>query len=220
MKALQFCKVDMIRSRSQLRILLVFAVFAFFISRGTSMGSLFGVVYMVFGAIIFSAQPFNIEQVEESGFINMLPGTKRDRVAGRFLFSLALLTFAILVGAIIAVVMRHQAGVFGENYINLFAGIAAIGLTVSSLQNILFYAIGKGKSQQMMSIIRMVPGFAVFFIGMTIIEKVQGNSGVFYAKWIMAHANVFFTSILGIAVILFAAGIFISTSLIQNRDFN
>lgn len=220
MRAVQFCKIDIIRCRSQLWVLGVFTLVAFYLASVTLQGSFFSIVYMIFGAVIIASQPFNIEQEEEAGFIHMLPGSKGDRVMGRFLFSLGLIVYGVLAGMLIAAVMNHSKESFVQAYAGIFAGAAAAGLLVVSLQNILFYAIGKGKSKQMMSIIRMLPAFAAFFGGFTLIDKMKEQPDLSSARWIMDHADTVSFGALAIAAVVFVLGIMISTMLIQKRDFN
>lgn len=220
MKALQFLKIDLIRSRQQIKVLGLFVVLAFFLSKGNIAENSLGVMYMAFAAIIVSAQPFAIEQTSDSGFISLLPGTKRDRVMGRFLFSLMTLLLALLAGGAILVVLSPLNFAALQSSGSLFAGIAAASLIACALQNILLYAMGKGKSQLVMVFACMIPGFLTFLLSTTVIEKLQDPLFASRLSWVISHANEISVGALGIAVIVFAAAVFASTALIKNRDFN
>lgn len=218
MRPLQYLKVDWIRCKTQLRIMLAFPLISLLFLFGSNQNELFVCEYLVFGAIIISAQPFNMEQLSESGFINMLPGTKRDRVAGRYLFALVLLIISVLLGIVVSYSYDTYRGI---DFRLAMTGIwitFALGMVICSLQYILYYAIGKGRSQQMMVIIRMIPAFIMFFISGYMTDMiVQGKFT--YLNWVNTHSMELSVVLVIAGILIYLMGIAVSSKLIQKKDF-
>lgn len=220
MRAIQFCKVDLIRCKSQLKFLLVFSILALWLGLVTDAGVMFSFVYMIFAGIILSGQPFMIEQTSESGFLNMLPGSKKERVAGRYLMSLSFLLFGAIVGALIVVIINVLQKTTTEGLEIMIPLALGVGMLCIALQNILLYAIGKGKSQQMIGIIRMIPGFVVFFAGLGIAEEIMENPAQYTNLWIFSHLQESALLVLLVGILFYIAAIVISTAIIKKKDFN
>ncbi|MGN0351574.1 MAG: ABC-2 transporter permease [Roseburia sp.] len=220
MKAIQFFKVDMMRSKVQLKYMLLFSLIAFLLSVNMKGGTWFSFCYMIFCGVILSGQPFLMDQMSESGFLNMLPGSKTERVAGRFLESFGFLLLGGGVGTLIMVIVGGIQGKITEG-LEIVVPIAfGVGLIMIALQNVLLYAIGKGKSHQVIGIVRMVPGFAGFFAGMAILDEIQENPLQYANLWIFSHPQESALLVLLIGVIIYLLAIMISTAIIKKRDFN
>ena len=220
MKAFQFFKVDLIRSRAQLKYMLLFWALAFCLGFSTDAGALFTLFYMIFCGVILSGQPFLMDQKMESGFLNMLPGSKMERVAGRYLMSVVLLLAGMILGLISMLVVGSVKGTMVGGLDIFIPLLLEIGLVTIAVQNVCLYAFGKGKSQQVAAIIRMVPGFAVFFGGMGIMDDMESNPSSYQNLWVISHPQMAAWFMLGIGVLAVLAAILISSVIIKKRDYD
>ncbi len=221
MKAIQFCKIDNLRSKTNHKFIALFTIIALFLSFRADITIFFGSVYMVFCAIVFASQPFMIEATSESGFINMLPGNKRARVMGRFLYSTMLVFICVITGTLIMLFASIHRELPLSNMLPFFLTFLAIGFIVCYVQNTLFYAIGKGKNQQLMGIIRILPGFIVFFSSISLVDKIENNSVSYkIIVWTLANPLPASLLLLGISFVFFILGTLISTFIVEKRDFN
>ncbi len=218
MKALKFLKVDWIRCKTQLRILVLFPIISAVLVFGGMENELFINAYVVFGAIIFSAQPFNMEHMSESGFINMLPGTKRDRVAGRYLFAFVLIVLSVLVGLGVVAVYNLQKGISLAPVVSVSCILFGWAMVICSLQYILFYSLGKGKSNQMMAMIRMIPAFIMFFLGTYLSDWLKGGDGA-NLRWVLNREVELSLLCVLIGLFVFFVGISISSRIIEHKDY-
>lgn len=218
MNALKFLKVDWIRCKSQLRILVLFPVIAVAMVFGGMENELFIIAYVIFGAIIFSTQPFNMEHMSESGFINMLPGTKRDRVAGRYLFAMILIVLSVLTGLVTVSLYNIQKGNGLGPVVSVSCILFGFALVICSLQYILFYSIGKGKSNQVMVIIRMVPAFIMFFLGSFFSDWLKAGDGK-NLTWVMNRETELTILCVLIGLFMYFVGISVSSRIIEHKDY-
>ncbi len=218
MKALKFLKVDWIRCKSQLKIMILFPVVAMVIGLGGLENEMFTITYMVFGSIIFAVQPFNMEQMSESGFINMLPGTKSDRVAGRYLFAFILVIVSVLLGAGAMILYDIKHGISLAPVLTTSCIFFGGAMVICSLQYILFYSLGKGKSNQMMGIIRMIPAFIMFFLGNYFSDWIK-SGGAAKLNWILDRTAELSALCVLVGLFVFFVGISISGRIIEHKDF-
>ncbi len=218
MKAFKFLKVDWLRCKSQLRILALFPVLGVVLVFGGMENELFINAYVVFGAIVFTTQPFNMETMSESGFINMLPGTKRDRVSGRYLFGLVLIVASVLMGLAIVTIINIKNNTSLVPALEISCILFGCAMVTCSLQYILFYLIGKGKSNQMMAIIRMIPAFLMFFLGTFLSEWVKSGEGA-NLKWVMERQAELSILCVLIGFFVYFVGISVSSWIIEKKDF-
>ena len=217
MRTIGFFKIDFARCRLQYVYLIVIGCVSLYLAMLRETAAL-SLLYMIFGTIVLSTVPFSLDQTSESGFINMLPGTTKQRVAGRFLFSLGLLVLSIVIGGIDVLLIYLMKGTIIPYQLAIFMGGAGLGLLVSALQNILFYSLGKVRSVQVMGIIRMIPGFVLFF-GITLYLESLGNNLEAALKTVLENANIIGLGLLVLGVVVFLLAIPISTAIIKNRDY-
>lgn len=216
MYAIKFTFVDFAKSKLQIVAFPLFAVCQLILIFKNS--TLFGIYYMYFGAIILSTQPFIQEQTAEVGFVNMLPGTKQSRVVGRYLFGLAniiLVTLISIVNLLIYQSVSHSHVMF--IWEGLLSGIS-IALLFCTFQYILFYLLGKMKSQQLASLIMMVPGFLMFFGVNYLIAFLSEKSPITWERILQMRVtlNLF---LFVFSALVFIMGIFISTFIVNRRDY-
>lgn len=214
MRAIKFTMVDILKCKFQLIFLIIFALVAYMIMEGQPM---IGLIYMEFAAIIISAQPFMQEQVAESGFINMLPLTKRQRVGGRYIFGAFLILAGTLIGfLVLCISLRGEE--MPAYFVPLTMLSAGIGLLVIGIQYTLFYLMGKFKSQQMAGIVMMLPGFVMFF-GSQAIASYAIDIPAMYS-WLMNHIALVGAGGLAAGLIIWFLGIQISAVIVEKRDMN
>ncbi|MDD2972603.1 MAG: ABC-2 transporter permease [Lachnospiraceae bacterium] len=213
--AVRFFYIEVIRCRAQLWFFILFFAIALYTGKNNPF---FSVSYMCFCGVIMSVQPFQQEQLAESGFLNMLPGTKRERVCGRYLFGLGMILVSALLGMLVLLLgsgMEHQKN---ANLLPVLVTCIGITLIVLSFQYVLFYAMGKIKSQQFAGLIMMAPGF-IFFFGMNfLLGKMQKNN-VDILYWWMKHMEPLAWCVLLLGILLWIGSMRCAVRLIQKRDF-
>ena len=216
MRAFKFMMADLLKSRLQVVFLVLFGVLAYvFMVRSVS--PLNGLFYLSFGAVMMGIQPFMQEQSAEVGFLYMLPGRKTTRVAGRYLYGLMLQLMSIVLAL---ADMAIYVLCFGRGVNGLGEGLAicfSTGLIFCSLQYILFYVLGRMKSQQMASIIMMIPGFLMFF-GFSFLFEKGMNLLKPYLQWIKNNVGLASAVLVAASLVIWLAGILISGMIVKNRD--
>lgn len=217
MNAIKFFKIDFARIKIQYVYILAFSIFAFILTLEFT-SPYYGLLYLVFGSIIFSTVPFTQDQMAETGFINILPGTIEERVAGRFLIAVSMVVYSTILGTAVMVaytIMKEDTIAYAFDFI---VGSCGLGILVCSLQYILFYALGRVKSMQAMSIVRMLPGFIVFFGSTLLADWLEENAGETYT-WILNHTNVLAVILLALGLMFCLLGIVVSGRIVERRDF-
>lgn len=168
MRALYYTKIDYMLTRKQLRIVPLFFLLALLMGKSASVGEMTLLVacsYIIFIASIFSSAPFAYSGGKNRGFLLLFPATVKDRVAGRFLYSLS---FVGLLG-LCCVAIFGICGMMGVAIPRwtIGAGLCelAIGVVLVTLQNLFFYLLGEGKDnwQYLNNLVRTVPGMVMFF---------------------------------------------------------
>lgn len=213
--AVKFCYIEIIRCKAQLWFFLLF--FAIGIYMGNN-NLFFSVSYMCFCGIIMSIQPFQQEQLAESGFLNMLPGTKGERVLGRYLFGLGLILISAFSGG---VVLAISSGIQQQKIVNFLPVLSmctGVTLIVLAIQYLFFYAMGKIKSQQFAGLIMMAPGFIVFF-GLNIFLGKMMVSNMDILGWMMSHMELLAAGTLIVGIAMWIGSIYGATRLIEKKDF-
>lgn len=217
MRAIRFTFVDMTKSKVQILVLLLLAIVELWMMKMYS-SPLNAVYYMYFGAIVTSVQPFLQEQTAEVGFINMLPGTKQNRVLGRYLFGLSL----IIISMFISIVNLGIYYAFSHNYTNYvregMLDSFSIALIFCSLQYILFYALGKMRSQQLAGLIMMIPAFLMFF-GVNYVIEYMASNKIITTEWISQNRISISLGVFLFSVVIFIFGIYISTIIVKKKDY-
>lgn len=220
MKTFEFFKIDWAHSRSQNKILFLFAALAVFLS--VYMDSpLWSLYYLGLGSVVLATTPFFIDSTSHSGFTNMLPATTFHKVSGRFLFSVVLSLIGLGFGEIaifIYYIIKHSVP---ENLIANSILLLSAELIVNAIQFIMLYALGHIKSQQLMGIIRMVPGFLMLYGFSYLMGYYEKNPDVNlgWLQWIFDNYLVASILILGAAIIIFFLGIVISNWIVSKKDF-
>lgn len=216
----KFLMVDVRLMKSQKIFLAVFPLCALVI--GVSSGDmLFIISYLCFGVMIVSTTPFLLETKNMSSFIHLLPGKERDKVAGRYAcFLVMLLSFAAVGFCVCAALeaMGHQIIQGGNVYIGM--AIIVVSIIVGSLQFIIFYVVGREKSEQWRNIVRVIPAFLFFFATNYVIEAFAEHEEKIGNILRFIDQNKIMLLIAGaiLALVVFFACISISTAVIRRKD--
>ncbi|MDO4941255.1 MAG: ABC-2 transporter permease [Lachnospiraceae bacterium] len=207
--------IDIRRSKFQLLFIILFLFIAgiFMHSGSSGMG---GITYLTFATVILSGQPFLSEQRAEAGFLYMLPVTKSERVAGRYCFGMFLMLLMIIESLLLNLMKRWIDGAYIEHILFQIGICFGIGIIVISLQYVLFYAMGKIKSQQFLGIIMMAPGFLMFFMISYLADNIEGTRLLI---WILEHPNQMMTGLIAAGIFLWLIGMFVCMGISKKKDF-
>lgn len=220
MNVIKFMKIDYKMTKSQNRLLILFAILAVIISTRSNV-YMWGMGYLCFGAIILSTAPFSLEQDKSCGFIQLLPATTLSRVIGRYLYSLALIAFSSVIGILCSFISFQMKDISLDNLsIPVFFIIIAAAIMVNTIQYVILYIAGNIRSQQVMGLLRMVPVFLFFFAGNYFIGFVQKNQdkGIRILNWMQENISIVALIVVVLAAIIFWIGIAVSYMVIKNRD--
>ncbi len=216
MSTVKFMVVDMIRSKKVLWFLVFFTVISWVMMRSVEK-PMAAMVYMVFVAIIFSNQPFLMDQRFEAGFLELLPGTKAQRVWGRYLYGAILLAVCVLLGAAVTC-LGDPAGA-RSSWLDVYVTAAlGIAMVVQGLQYpLMYYAMRKMKSRELFSVLMMAPGFLIFFFGLNLIDYI-GENGAGIFLWALDHIHLLGVLLLAAGILVWIAGAFISVAIVKKND--
>lgn len=219
MNAIKFLKIDLIRTNSQNKLLVLFAIMSvyFAINANTPIWSL---LYLCFGSIIISATPFSLQTIGNGGFINLLPATTLSRVTGRYLYSIAIMVLAMIFGEVAVAIyygIKHEVP---DKMLYISLLVFAVTLIINSIQNVVLYFLGNVKSLQLMAIIRMIPGFAMFFGSTYLLEYLEKHSmdTTNWVAWFYKNFEVVVVSFLILSIIILIVSIWISNIIVSKRD--
>lgn len=222
MKALYFAKIDYMRARTQLYMLLVITVVVIVIMQvGTNVTGLAGFMYGVFLAIIFSTAPFGNCTRKDAGFQQLLPATTLQRVLGRFLFGLSLLFVGTGIGLITTTVYCLMTGKQEMVPLPVCLITFAVALVVITVQYIFFYLVGESKGAQFLSLVRMIPGMCFFFISIKVMGAVQQDpaTAVKIIEKIGGNLDSIGWGSVALAALVMTAGILLCTRATAKKDY-
>jgi hypothetical protein len=222
MKAFNYMRIDMKRIKTQIWCMAIFAAIAYLLCQASNL--FLGISYLVFTSTVMQGAVFTYEQKKETGFVNMLPGTNLDRATGRFMMGIFLLLYGVILGAIVKIAFYFNGDLQMEYWLEFNIALIGLGMAFMAIQNIIFYAMGKGNSQQLMSFIHIIPGF-IFWIVLNVVISILGeirdidaiNKVLYFMKenaWLASIGIL----VLGIAFTI--AGIFIAEKIISKKDFS
>lgn len=224
MKAFKYTVIDMKRSKMQIGSMLLFGMLGYFFAQGT--GIIMGLSYIIFATIIMQGATFTLEEKSETGFINLLPGSDRERVAGRFFMGIIYIIIGIVMGIVMSVIIYFQDEADLQYMPQILIAFTGGALVFISIQNIAFFAIGKHNSRQLMSLIHMIPGIILFGVmsGVAaIIETSSAGNGmeVVYKLilWIQDYSVAVSMMVFLLGVIATIAGICFSEKIISKKDY-
>ena len=227
MRIIRFCKIDWMIIGLQRYVFLGFAALSLLVSLSNG-DWMFGLLYIGFGHMVLSTMPFYMRKPADNGFLLMLPASKKERVLGRFLYGISMYLALLLTAVItVAILMAQKKGSLKIFLMILAAETAAVFL-VMAVQYTFMYAFGEMNSQQLMGIIRIVPGMVFLFGGsyiLQILQEIMRGKRESYQflinalSWISEHMPLcsFLAVVLGMLLLL--VGIGISVKIVEKRDF-
>ncbi len=133
------------------------------------------IAYMLFGGIIIAASPFGWVKENQVAFWKLVPGTSLQKVLGRFLGMFFSLLCCALIGVIICTVVKSLGYRSAGIDMQMLAVLTGMALVMIALQSVLLYLLVPVMGVQLTSLIRMVPGMAMFFIMMEIVQNMSAS---------------------------------------------
>lgn len=178
MKALKFMKIDYIKTKQQMIFMPFFllAIVAIMMAPDSDVPNYSAVMpfcYMIFMMTILSGTPFGSCRREETGFLQLLPATTWDRVAGRFLYGMSLMAVATVFGIAAMKIYQILGFEIDAMDIPICMIVLAMGILIMTAEYIFFYLFGENKSQNILSIVRTLPGMCLFFVGANISKEIK-----------------------------------------------
>ncbi len=174
MRILRFVKIDLIRSKKISWLLLMPALAAVILLKAADTNPIFASFYCLFGGITYGSYPMSEQCAGESGFLEMLPAGKKDRMRAHFLYALltALLFGFLGVAATVGCsLIRPDISLeYMWTYYPLLLGIA---LLFTALENAVLCAF-HFENAQAQSFLRILPAFLFFFGGLSLSERLPG----------------------------------------------
>lgn len=226
MRAIQFTKIDFIKTKQQLVwILLVIPVVILFVTRQkeSGAGALVAFCYALFMALVCSTTPFGSCRRQETGFLRLLPATQGERILGRYLYGLSFMVMAALIGGVGTYIGgRIEGSMIGMEIVIPFCMVAfAVCMVLMALQYVILYLFGEHQSPNILSLIRMIPGFVFFFGSMGLIGGVKDDPAAFEAlmEYIGGHLMLIGWCSMAVALVLFVAAAMLCTAVTKKRDF-
>ena len=166
--------------------------------------------YMLFGALILASTMF-VQTVQTASFDALVPGSTFQKVAARYLGSFLVITASGLAGFLLVNVMRLAGFSDVGIEMQLLAAVGGIGLFLLSLQNLAFYALLPVTGTQFAGLIRMVPGFILFF------GVLSGKTQAVLSGFLQHNSAPGF-AILGAGAASLFVGVFLSWLVVRGRD--
>lgn len=221
MKAFKFMILDLARIKSQLYLLPAMGCLAFVIMERKD-NFITVILFLTFMAMVTQAGIFNLEQKSDTGFVNMLPATDLDRVAGRFLTGIVLCVYGVVVQIIVAATF-WVTGMLEAAYLpELIMSCTGVGLIIMAIQNVIFLSMGKGNGKFWMQYVYILPGFLMWFGSLAVVSLLADGTTrriIEIVMWI--KNNSFMLGIAGLFAGIFStiAGIFIVGVISRKKDF-
>lgn len=166
--------------------------------------------YMLFAGLILAGTTFGTVK-QTVAFTALVPGNILRKVLGRYLGGVLCVFLCTLLGVIAAGVVKIAGYDNGKMELQMLSGLVGITLLFLAVQNVMLYLLTPFLGIQFASLIRMVPGFILFFLVMN-----MGNAEK-VAK-ILQYGDVLGVVILGIGVVSILVAVFLSCLIIRNRD--
>lgn len=177
MRAIDFTKIDYIRTKQQIYFMPLFYLIAIFMGI-KSHSIMAGFSYLAFLSMSLATASFGTCQARDAGFLVLLPSTTRDRVLGRFLYGISFMVMSILIGGILIVINRLM-GKEMESWmpaVSLF--ILAISIFIMALEFLLLYLAGERVASNLQGVVRIIPGMVLYYFVMWAIGRLEDGQVV------------------------------------------
>ena len=185
----------------------VFTVISGIFSLKSGIGA---VGYMLFGGMIVASTSFAIPPQTVS-FPDLAPGSTLQKVIGKYLGSLLIMVLLATLGLAAVVVVRLLGFENGGIDLQLLGTLFGISLCFLAVQNVLLYLLVPVMGVQFVNLIRMVPGFILFFLVMqpTTLEMISH---------LLTESSSPSLIILGAGFLSLAVGVFLSYLIVRRRE--
>lgn len=198
MKTFKCIKLDMLKSKSIFKFLPFFLLICLVTTLASNNApACWGILYLVFGGLIIVSNPFfamsNISEV----FTNMLPASVADRVFGRYLFGVTVMVVSALLGVASEFFRMMVKGEISMKGIWVFTAVfLGAALIVMAVEFLVLYFVTI-RNAQILSIVRMVPAFVLFFGASALMDAgaAEGGPGGML-QWITRNMTVLSLGIL------------------------
>lgn len=202
-----YMEYDYIKIKYGMRyMMLVFIVVSCFFASKSGLGAM---GYMLFGTMILASTIF--DSPETVSFGALVPGSTMQKVLGRHLMELIMIILSILFGVAITKGMEFAGFDNGGVDLQLVGAISGITLFLLAIQNVSLYLLVPVLGRQFANIIRMVPGFILFFFVMN--EKTVNS-----VAGILQGAGTPGMVVLGMGAVSLLLGIFLSYGIERKRQ--
>ena len=199
-----------------LYMLAIFGIVSIFFSMQTGTGA---VAYMMFCGLILSGPAFNTTMHSVS-FAALAPGSILQKVTGRYLGGVVCVVASAAVGLLSVGLVKlagfsKAAGVFDDRMeFPFLLGLFGISLFFLAVQNVLLYLLTPILGVQFIGLVRMAPGFIMFFGMMNLVndENVDMLSAVIREPWTAAGI------VLGAGILSMLISAFCSCLILRKRD--
>lgn len=185
MRILKFAHVDYLKCRRFGYIMILFpALSVLMITMTNGIPTLFSVGYCLFAGIILAAFPFNMESVNERGFLQMLPSRPGEPTLGHFLFGFLATIASFLLGIaalVISKLLVPRVEVFtlnGVSIAGMYPALLGAALVFVGLEDMLLSVLRYEKSH-LIQLVRIIPAFIFFFVFNSGLDKQKGVFGSF-----------------------------------------
>lgn len=223
MRSLKFTKVDYMRTRRQVRMILFIIAISLIFAHGKNEGGyLAGMLYLVFIGNVFCNALFTSYSIQGTGFMLLLPGDTKHRICGRFLFGISYITVTGVIYWLLCVLtgIRQVLSVQG-NFLCLV--LLFVGIIINDLEFAAFYLVGETKGQMTMSLLRVLPPLCFFFISFSLINHMTdveeaGSAMLNVLYWINDHMALCAASLFGLLVAVTCVCIQLCTLVTKKRD--
>lgn len=166
--------------------------------------------YMLFAALILASTTFSITKQTVS-FISLVPGNILQKVLGRYLGGVLCVILCTLFAVVASGVVKLAGYDNGKMELPVLSGLVGITLLFLAMQNVMLYLLIPYLGIQFISLVRMVPGFILFFFVM----KMDNTKIISVIK---QYGDALGVILLGIGVASIAAAVLVSCLIIRNRD--
>ncbi len=232
MRALQFMKIDYIKTKQQAVMFPLFWLIAAIFASGAVGERPFPLItaftYIMLITVLFSTAPFGACTKRDAGFLVLLPSTVADRVVGRFLYAVSLIVSSLAIIGIMALVCRLAGvSISGWTLISCLVTFVVSVLTIA-LEFDFFYLFGENKSAQILSLVRIIPGMVMFFVMNSVMDNLvreKPNGIAVYMAEVLMNMSPAKMQAAGWACVAIAAAVFIGSILLcikvtAKRDYS
>lgn len=204
-----YLKYDYMVSKSTLwQMLLICGVLGIVFAKMSS--PLYAIGYMLFVGLISASTVFH-KITQTVSFTALMPGGALQKVLGRYLWCLICLGCCLLFGTLGICIARWVG--FVQGVVGLADLLMVLGVTLFFLafQNTLMYLLVPFLGMQLLGLIRMVPGFILFFGMMH-----MGDSP--FLRRLMQDEMLLGMTMMGVGALSMMISIVVSWLAVRNRD--